>query len=1009
MAIFHFSVQVIGRTSGRSAVGAAAYRAGERLHDERLDRDHDFRARSGVEHSEIMLPDGAPERFSDRETLWNEVEAVELRKDAQLAREVEVAIPREMTKEQGIELARDFVQTEFVGRGMIADLNVHWDIGADGMAKPHAHVMLTMREVGEDGFRAKVRAWNEHANVGQWRERWENHVNARLAELDIDARIDHRSLEAQGIALEPQDKIGGPAQRMEREGQLAERAELHRDIARENGERIIADPRIALDAITHQQATFTNRDLAMFAHRHSDGREQYDAVLGAVRSSPDLIALGKDGRGEDRFTSREMIETEQRLQRVSELMAGRERHRVSEADREGALARAEAGGLVLSGEQRAAFDHVTDKQGLSVVVGYAGTGKSAMLGVAREAWEDAGFRVRGAALSGIAAEGLENGSGIASRTIASLEHGWAQGRDLLGPRDVLIIDEAGMVGTRQMERVFSHAADAGAKVVLVGDAEQLQAIEAGAAFRSIHEHHGGVEITEIRRQRIDWQQDATRHLATGRTGEAIAAYADKGMVHAAETREQARDELIDRWDAARQAEPQATRMIFTHTNDEVRTLNEMARGRLRDGGELGDDVRVRTEEGERDFAPGDRVMFRRNEHSLEVKNGTLGTVEQVNQSSMTVRTDSGRSVAFDLKDYRDLDHGYAATIHKTQAVTVDRTHALATPGMDRHGAYVVLSRHRDGADLHYGRDDFKDQGKLVRTLSRERAKDMASDYSRADPARDFAERRGIGFRERIAEIARAGAEKARGIFDGLRLSLPGQDRGAQTAPHQQRDIFADFKPPAPQHQREQSMFANFRPPPQSHDLAEAARAAHERMRVIAVQRHARAVANIWKMQDQGLPVLPHQRAELDKAREAVNQTGKYAAQDMERAYNRDPALASEASAGRVRQAMRAMSQEAEIRTDPDKRADRFVEGWRQLGQHREELQRDGDFRGARKVSEQMAGMVKSLERDAQVESALRGRKQELGINFETGRQLSHDLASSVGIEMGRGRDLGMSR
>ena len=127
-------------------------------------------------------------------------------------------------------------------------------------------------------------------------------------------------------------------------------------------------------------------------------------------------AGGKDGRGEDRFTSRDMIDTEQRLQRASELMAERERHRVSESDREGALrAAAVAHGLDLSGEQRAAFDHSSDGRDLSVVVGYAGTGKSAMLGVARETWEEAGFSVRGTALSGIAAEGLENGSGIASR------------------------------------------------------------------------------------------------------------------------------------------------------------------------------------------------------------------------------------------------------------------------------------------------------------------------------------------------------------------------------------------------------------------------------------------------------------------------------------------------------------------------------------------------------------------------------------------------------------------
>ena len=240
MAIYHFSVQVIGRASGRSAVAAAAYRAADRLHDERLDRDHDFTNKSGVVHSEILLPEGAPERLSDRETLWNEVEATEKRKDAQLAREVEFSIPREMTQAQGVELARDFAEAEFVERGMIADLNVHWDIGADGLAKPHAHVMLTMREVNEQGFGAKERDWNKTELVEQWRERWADHVNTRLAELDIDARIDHRSLEAQGVGLEPQDKIGPAAQRMGERGLESERIEDHRAIAQRNGERIIA-------------------------------------------------------------------------------------------------------------------------------------------------------------------------------------------------------------------------------------------------------------------------------------------------------------------------------------------------------------------------------------------------------------------------------------------------------------------------------------------------------------------------------------------------------------------------------------------------------------------------------------------------------------------------------------------------------------------------------------------------------------------------------------------------
>ncbi len=1004
MAIFHFSVQVIGRASGRSAVAAAAYRAAERLHDERLDRDHDFTNKAGVVHSEILLPEGAPERFSDRATLWNEVEATEKRKDAQLAREVEFAIPREMNQQQGVALAQDFVRAEFVDRGMIADLNVHWDMDPTGQPKPHAHVMLTMREVGEEGFGQKVRDWNRTELVEQWRERWADHVNARLAELDIDARIDHRSLEAQGIDLEPQDKIGPAASRMDERGLESERIEDHRAIAQRNGERIIADPSVALKAITHHQATFTTRDLAMFVHRHSDGKEQYDRAMSAVRASPDLIALGKDGRNEDRFTSRDMIETEQRLQRASELMAERERHGTNDTAREAALVSAEQRGLLLSGEQRAAFEHVTGERDLSIVVGYAGTGKSAMLGVAREAWERSGFEVRGVALSGIAAEGLENGSGIASRTIASMEYGWANGRDLLTSRDVLVIDEAGMVGTRQMERVLSHAEAAGAKVVLVGDAEQLQAIEAGAAFRAIHERHGGVEITEIRRQHEDWQKDATRHLATGRTGEAIRAYADHGMVHAAETREQARSDLIDRWDAARQAEPDKTRMIFTHTNDEVRDLNEMARDKRRDAGELGDDARVKTANGDRDFASGDRVMFRRNERSLEVKNGTLGTIEQVNEQSMTVRTDDGRSVSFDLKDYRDLDHGYAATIHKTQAVSVDRTHALATPGLDRHGTYVVLTRHREGVDFHYGRDDFKDDSRLVRTLSRERAKDMASDYERRDPAHEFAERRGISFGKRVAEIVRPVAEKARGIFDGLRLSLPGQDRAAQPTPEPRRGMFdgldlgrfasAPVHDPAHQQQRE-------------HD-PQPMRAGGLRG---AVERYAKALDTVRQTRAQGIDPMPHQREALDKARDALDAIRPEGSTDLNSAFRAGPELIREAAEGRGHDAIRAMQAEAEIRIDPFQRADRFIEGWQQLQRQHQELVRDGNFRAAKTTAQHMADMAKSLERDAQLESVLGLRSRELGLEIgqDMGRSIGRDLAASIPFDHGRDMNRGMER
>jgi Ti-type conjugative transfer relaxase TraA len=933
MAIYHFSAKVISRANGSSALAAAAYRSASRLHDERLDRHHDFSNKAGVVHSEVMLPDGAPEHLSDREKLWNAVEAAEKRIDAQLAREIEFAIPRELDQAESIRLARDFVRQEFVDRGMIADLNVHWDIGADGLAKPHAHVMLTMREFGEEGFGKKNRDWNRTDLLEKWRERWSEHVNQRLAELDIDARVDHRSLEAQGIELEPQHKIGPAASRMATQGLESERLEEHHSIARANGEKIIANPTVALDAITRQQATFTRRDLAMFVHRHSDGKEQFDRVMGAVRAAPELVALGKDGRGEDRFTSRDMIETERRLERAADRLADRTGHGLPAAVKGGISTAAGSGELRLGEEQQAALKHITRPHDLAIVTGYAGTGKSAMLGIARDEWERADYRVVGAALSGIAAENLESGSGIASRTIASLEHNWNNGRELLGERTVLVIDEAGMIGTRQMERVLSEAEKRGAKVVLVGDHEQLQAIEAGAAFRSLAGRHGSVEITQVRRQREDWQRDATRHLATGRTAKAIAAYEEHGRVVVAETREQARADLIDHWDRDRAASPQASRIILSHTNDEVAELNFAARGRLQHHGELGGDVAICTERGERQFATGDRIMFLRNERSLGVKNGTLGEVRSVTSTRLAVLLDDGRSVAFDVKDYAAIDHGYAATVHKAQGMTVDRVHVLATPGLDRHAAYVALSRHRDSVDMHYGRDDFGDRGRLIAVLSRERGKDMVSDYRPApEPSRS----------------------SHRNPFAGLKIR------------------------PAP--------IVESQPTPLDK----------------AVERYARAAADILRMRAANLEALPHQKVAFVDAGKALDALRPDGARDLRNAMNADHGLIEQAARGQTAGAIRAMVLEGEIRIDTEQRADRFVAEWQAKTRQLRTLGQSGDHEAIDRTRSSMVSMAKALHRDPQLESLLRNRIKDLGIGTSSGASLSHDLQHHPALWRGRG-------
>ncbi|MEE8408850.1 MAG: Ti-type conjugative transfer relaxase TraA [Myxococcota bacterium] len=732
MAIYHLHAQIISRGKGRSVMAAAAYRAAEKLHDERQGRGHNYEKKLGVEHKEILAPDNAPSWVHDREQLWNQVEAAENRKDAQTAREIQVALPVELNNEQQVELVREFVKEQFVDRGMVADVCIH----RDNPENPHAHIMLTTRPLdsnGEHGFGKKDRSWNAKDMLIEWREGWADALNRQLERAGHQVQVDHRSFEAQGIELEPMRKLGVRPEEAHKDGRdvILERMAEHDRIVRANGEAIRQDPELALDAITRQRASFTQRDVGRWLNTRTADAEQFKACLDGVMSSAEVVALGKDGRGQERFTTREMLEVERNMLDDAQRMAARQGHNVSDrAIRQAAEARPN-----LSSEQLEMLRHVAKDSGeLAVVQGVAGAGKSYALGAAREAWEAQGYRVLGGALAGKAAEGLEISAGIRSRSLHAWEHSWKRGYDRLASKDVLVIDEAGMVGSRQMQRVLAEAERAGAKVVLVGDTRQLQAIEAGAPMRAIAERVGRVELGEVRRQQDDWQKKASEDLAQGRVAKALDAYEKAGRIHEHGSKSAAIAGVVERWNDDRQIYPKESHLMLAYRRDEVRALNDAARGMRQQAGELGADHRITTERGERDFATGDRIVFLKNDRRLGVKNGSLATIDKIRGNVMTVRVDgigvdgSQRRIALDVREYNHLDHGYAVTAHKSQGVTVDRAHVLASDLFDQHAAYVALSRHRKQVDLHWSRDTFKDRGHMVRQLGRERMKDIALDH-----------------------------------------------------------------------------------------------------------------------------------------------------------------------------------------------------------------------------------------------------------------------------------------
>lgn len=770
MAIFHLSAKPISRGSGRSAVAAAAYRCAQRLTNERDGLVHDFTRKQGVEHTEIVLPDGVGADWAlDRSSLWNAAEFAEKRKDARVAREFEVALPHELSMDGRIGAVREFAQEIANRYGAAVDFAVHAPHRDGDIRNWHAHVMMTTRQVGEGGLGDKT--YLEHKNarllangmattdmqLRDIRQVWEGIANRALAREGLDVRIDHRSHEERGLELSPTEHMGVHATQIQRRGAGVDRVRLDAEAASKNADLIREKPEQVLTLITAEKSVFDRHDIARTLHRYiNDDAQAFQNAFAAVMASPALTEL-QAGRVEEqtgevepaKYSTREMVEIESAMADRADVLRQARSHGVDRQHVDRAIAKQDAAirtssgdtSARLSDEQRQAIEHITGPERVAAVVGFAGAGKSTMLAAAREAWEAEGYRVHGAALSGKAAEGLEESSGIESRTLASWVHSWERDRNQIGRGDVFVIDEAGMVGSRQLARFVNEVEQRGAKLVLVGDHEQLQAIGAGAPFRAIAEQIGYAELSDIRRQREDWQRQASVSFATHKTAEGLAAYRDHGDVKFAATRDQVLSEIVRDYLADRDERAEGTRVAMAHRRVDVRAINEGIRAELQARGELAKVIMLadeiggggtrgkaedlglhderderdqrpaftyQTNDGKRDFALGDRIVFLENDRELGVKNGMLGTVEHVAENRIIAKLDGrgGDSVSIPTDSYRAFDHGYATTIHKNQGATVDRAFVMASATMDRHLTYVAMTRHRDGVKLYANQEEF---------------------------------------------------------------------------------------------------------------------------------------------------------------------------------------------------------------------------------------------------------------------------------------------------------------
>ena len=793
MANYHLRAKVLQRGKGASAVAAAAYRHAVRLADERQGVLHDYRRKRGVLHSELVIPASAKGWTPTREELWNAVEAKNKREDAVLARELEIALPVELSADARRDAIREIARYVADRYSVAVDAAIHAPNPKGDDRNYHAHLMLTANRVDGARFGNKVReldfiamrmqpggkdALNE---VDHLRRIWADIANAALEKAGLDIRIDHRSNEARGMDAEPTQHVGVHATSIDRKfadgeadapsarGALndnirvrnAERAKLKEEHAqitaeiidldaerekRQNGdaEAKARDPLAIMDALTERRATFTRRELSRHLSDFIPDMQERIALTNEILARPEIVPLREDEDAPvSRYTTRAVLDGEQQILTAAECMNRDKSH--------GITARGLADMLdvhsQLDDEQRAAVAHATAPGRIVLIAGEAGTGKSTTLAAIRDAYDAEGYRVMGLSWTNAVVQDMKAGGFDNASTVAAELMRLDNGRSEWNPRTVIMVDEAAMLSTKHLARLMQKADASGAKLILAGDDKQLASIERGGMFGALRAAHGAAELHNVYRVADADQKLAFNAMHEGDFRAALEIYDRRGAIHWNQTPDDSRAALVAQWASDTAAAPGKTRFIFAYTNAEVDALNRDARAIRKERGELGEDHTLKTKDGLREFATGDRVQFvgsaaTRERREAGLFNGAVGTLEAIDGRRVTVRLDGPkdappRSVSFtvgpDAKagEFDALRHGYAGTIYKGQGKTLDQSYVLHSDNWRSATSYVALSRHRDSVTLFAAE-------KAAPWIMAEGGVDRLTDAQRESAARSYA-------------------------------------------------------------------------------------------------------------------------------------------------------------------------------------------------------------------------------------------------------------------------------
>jgi len=724
---YHCAVKPVSRATGRSAVAAAAYRAGERVEDERTGLTHDYRAKGGIVESFIIAPKNAPAWATSRARLWNSVEAGTTAINGRLATELELALPHELSGKQRRSLVKKFARDISDKYNVAVDVSIHGPGKGGDHRNHHAHVMVSHREITPDGIgpiantcviERKVKgqiksvktagAFNP-ADIIPTRQAWAEAVNAAYAEAGLSVRVDHRSHQDRGMMDEPTKHLGPSASAMERRGEATDRGDINRGIHARNAERVDAEAerlsvaaaiaelaaerqaradsrelraavRTAsaariLEAMTEKRATFSRSELVAVFRKGVDDRAEAVALATELLAHPDVIGLRETADAAvTRYTTRAVLADERQILADVRTLAQMGDSGLTDRQRNAALKNHKH----LDEEQRAAFDHATSNGKFAMIAGEAGTGKSTTLAAIRDAYEGAGYRVIGMSWKNdvvldMKAEGFKD-----AQTVMSALGRLDRGRDHWDEKTVLMVDEAAMLANGPLSRVISKVVAAGAKVIEVGDDKQLASIERGGMFGALRAEHGAAELHTVYRVKDHAQQAAYNLMHAGKFGAALDIFDKAGAINWTQTQDEARAALVAQWADDTKTDAAKSRFVFAYSNADVAALNADLRTVRRARGELGRDHLLPTKEGPAAFAKGDRIQFTGSAYSAKDKaaglvTGGIGEVKAISGPRMTVALDTKagqtpREITFTVGD--DAEAGQFNAIRHGYAGTI---------------------------------------------------------------------------------------------------------------------------------------------------------------------------------------------------------------------------------------------------------------------------------------------------------------------------------------------------